>query len=192
MNRRAFVLATLATLVLPAAAHGGGAAGCGTASRQFEPSAPAPDDPVALNVTIRRQGGLVAPLPTAEEILEADQAAGHERVGIEYHIVASQTLPAPVELDMESLFLTWTTLEGAVAVRRTWGVAMLQQDDTRWTTSVVDGDAEAQADLLRAVAMIAPTLAGGATLLDLLPSEADLPAGWRLATQHVMPEPCER
>lgn len=37
MNRRAFVLATLATLVLPAAAHGGGAAGCGTASRQFEP-----------------------------------------------------------------------------------------------------------------------------------------------------------
>jgi hypothetical protein len=197
VHRRSFIIATLAALTLPSIARAEPPEPpCGTATRNFQPSERIPGEPAALGITVRRQGGLVAPLPTADEILDANLDAGHKRAGIEYYIVGSQTLPAPEGLDMESLFLTWTTLEGAAAVKRTWGVAMLQQDGIRWTISVLDGHIGDIAGVLATTAsLVTPpspdTPAAIGSLLDLIPSETDLP-GWEQADESLHPEPCGR
>ena len=121
-------------------------------------------------------------------------AAGHERAGLEFYIVAQDTLLPPPELDLEAIFVTWSSLEGAAAVARCGGIAVLRDGGTQWTIATGDGDATTHVDLLQTVAMTVSRKRAdtGPDLVDLLPTEHELPAGWELATERVTPAPCER
>ena len=194
MNRRALLASLAFALTMPAIAQAETSpARCGTASRKFELPLAAGSGPASLNVTARRQGGLVAPLPTVDEIMTPVIEKGHERAGIEFYIVAQETPAPPPELDLEAILVLWTSLEGAAAVKRTGGIAVLQDGGTRWTIAVSHDD-DNQDDLVKRVALEISRLRaeGGPDLLDLLPTEAALPAGWLLAAERVTPEPCER
>ena len=195
MNRRTLLASFAIALTMPAFVHAEPPAPrCGTASRTFQHPPLAGAGHGSLSVTVRHQGGIVAPLPTADEIMAPVIASGHERAGLEFHIVAQNTLPPPPGLDLEAIFVTWISLEGAAAVRRDGGIAMLQDGGTRWTISAGGGDTSTHVDLLEAVAIAVSRRRSGAgpTLLDLLPAGDDLPPGWELATEQVTAEPCER
>lgn len=196
MNRRTLLASFAIALTMPAIARAEPEPSprCGTASRTFHYPPFSGAGSGTLSVTVRRQGGLVAPLPTEEEIMAPVIEAGHDHAGIEFYIVAQDTPPPPPELDLESTFVTWTSLEGAAAVRRDGAIAVLQDDGTRWTISTGGGDAATHVDLLADVALAVSRLHSGddANLLALLPTEADLPPGWEMAFEKVDPEPCER
>lgn len=194
MNRRTLLASLAFALTMPTIAHAAASSPrCGVASRTFQPAPSAKAGRGSLSVTVRRQGGLVAPLPTVDEIMAPVIESGHERAGIEFHVVDQDTLPSPPDLDLDSIFVTWTSLEGAAAVRRDGGIAVLQDGGTRWTITANHDDVSL-GDLLVEVAMVVSNLnaEAGPPLLDLLPAEAALPPGWELATEHVTPEPCER
>jgi hypothetical protein len=194
MNRRTLLASFAVALTLPCLAQAAPSASrCGTAFRTFEHPPAAGAGHASLSVKVRRQGGIVAPLPTADELLAPVIEAGHERAGIEFYIVAQDTLPAPPELDLESIFVTWISLEGAAAVKRTGGIAVLQDGGTRWTITA-GGDDTGRDDLLMEVAGVVSRLGSGGeeALPALLPAEADLPPGWQLATEWITLEPCER
>ncbi len=195
MNRRTLLASLAIALTMPTIALAESSSlRCGTATRTFQrPSSPGAGR-VNLSVEVRRQGGLVAPLPTEEAILAPVIAAGHERAGLEFYIVAQDTLSPPPELDLEAIFVTWSSLEGAAAVPRCGGIAVLRDGGTQWTIATSDGDASTHVDLLETVAMAVSRKRAdtGPDLVDLLPTEDDLPAGWELATERVTPAPCER
>ncbi len=194
MNRRTMLASLAIALTMPATALAEAASpGCGTAVRAFQLPPATESGRGSLKVTVHRQGGLVAPLPTVDEIMTPVIEAGHEHAGIEFHIVDQTILTPPPGLGLKSIFVTWTSYEGAAAVRRNGGIAVLQDGETRWTVAANHDDVW-PADLLVDVAMLVSSLNAEAAprLLDLLPTEDALPPGWELATERVTPEPCGR
>lgn len=194
VNRRTLIASLAFALTMPAIAHAETSPPrCGTAVRSFQPPRDAGSRQGSLSVEVRRQGGIVAPLPTTDQIMDTVIEAGHERAGIEFYIVVREVVPSPPELDLDAVFVTWTSVEGAAAVKRTGTISVLQDGGTRWTIAA-NHDDDNQDDLVKRVAMEISRLRSeaGPALPELLPTEAALPAGWQLAAERVTPEACER
>lgn len=156
MNRRTFLAATLLALATPRAALAiTPVPRSDVAVRAFETIDPTPDDPVRA---IARVDRLVAASPsfptTVDELIEL----GHfEYLGAmrgEYYVGEERAVPAPDDLELPGLFVTFASSAGIAAYREEHTLGMVENDRFRWTIQATGGDVAARNDLVTGLALL--------------------------------------
>jgi len=151
----------------------------------------APDAPIReLTVIVRRSGSAIAAERSRLALL-AQAGEVQKGMGIHATHVIGQSLPPHLTLLPGSL-VTWDTVAGAAAFRKTWVAGYFRRGDLVWEIIVSGGEARCLAGLVIDLATdlesremsrpdpIDPEWTGG--LWSLLPDEGDLPGPMLLDT----------